>query len=56
MNKNAQINAIAFLFAIVGAAAGWVMAAGMNSGIIMKIIIALLTGTVCYFVVNAMSS
>jgi uncharacterized membrane protein YeaQ/YmgE (transglycosylase-associated protein family) len=50
MNRKAQeFNPMSILLGIVGAILAWVMASSMHSGLLMKIITALITGVVCYF-------
>ncbi len=56
LNKGQELNPIALIFGIVGLAIGWIIAAGLNYGIVMKIVTALLTAVINYFIIAAMSN
>jgi len=51
MNKKA-VEAMPALLALVGGVTSWIMASRMNAGIVMKVITALATLVVCYFLVS----
>lgn len=50
IKKAQEFNPVSVLLAVVGAVMAWVMATRMDVGALMKIIIIVLTGVVCYFV------
>lgn len=53
INKKAQeISPGGFLMGVIGAIAAFVMAKSM-SGIVMAVIVAIITGIVCYFMASA---
>ena len=53
MNKKAQeISTGGFLMGLVGAVVGWIMAARMGSGILLKLFATVVTGFASYFVAS----
>ncbi len=56
MNKKAQSDSIALIFALIGGILAWWMAGRMDAGFIYKLVTAVLTTIVCYFIVAFIKS
>ena len=57
MKKKAQeINPAGLIGGVIGFIVGWLIGAGLDYGLIMKLIVAGLTGVINYFIVSTMSN